>query len=348
MTSLEILVIAGPYISVPPTRYGGTERIVDLLCQGLKEKGHIVRLLAAADSRNYGGGLYVHRPASRKMISRLVRKFVFQIRSLLASRNQQIIVNVGRLDYLIGLGRFRRLPLIAWFHNPVCQSEVDWILKSHRSTVSVVGVSESQLAGIKIPQHRRVIYNAVDTKFLSFCAQPADPPYVAFVGRLTHNKGAHLAIMAARKAGVALRIGGNISKEPGAEQYFRQEIQPHLGQNCEWIGEVDDSQKRTLLQKATALLFPIQWQEPFGIVMAESLACGTPVIAWRMASTPEIVLNGRTGFLCESVEEMARAISKIGTINRQACRDEAEKRFSQPVLVENCLGLINELVAGER
>ena len=344
---MNLLVIADPHIPVPPEHYGGAERIVDLLCEGLCQRGHTVKLLAGPGSRNYGGGSWVHRAPDLTLRSRAFRKFWFQLLSLWAARRPtDMVVNFGRSDYLLMLLRDTNLPLICWFENPIEQAEIDWLSARRRSALYFVGVSQAQVTGLQTGDRLRIIHNAVYTNQMTFSDRSAEPPYVAFLGRLTRNKGVHLAIEAARLAGMPLKIAGNISKEEkGGEEYFENEVRPRLGRDCEWIGPVNDTQKRALLQGATAMLFPIQWNEPFGIVMPECLACGTPVIAWRIASTPEIIREGVSGYLCDSVEEMAAAIGRVcaGRIRREACRQEAEERFSQTALVSQFLDLVSKV-----
>jgi glycosyltransferase involved in cell wall biosynthesis len=342
------LVIADPHIPVPPQVYGGVERIVANLCKGLSQLGHKVHLLAAPGSGDYGGGLTTHRPPGRSLASRAYRKLLFRRLAASAAREADLVINFGRLDYFAGLLHGRQ-PLICWFQNPVPQSEIDYVLARRPDVASItfVGVSHSQIDGLETAGRARVIHNVADTDILTFRAQPDTPPYVAFLGRLTRNKGVHLAIAAARSAGVRLVIAGNVSQEAGGEKYFETEVRPHLGAGCEWIGPVNDEQKAVLLGGATALLFPAQWKEPFALVVPESLACGTPVIAWNIASTPEAVREGKTGYLCRSLEEMVVAIGKVcsGEIDRRVCRYDAEARFSPDRLVESCLAVCAELLA---
>jgi glycosyltransferase involved in cell wall biosynthesis len=155
----------------------------------------------------------------------------------------------------------------------------------------------------------------------------------------------HLAIQAAQLAGVKLVIAGNVSEtEPGAKEYFQKKVVPHLGPSVEYIGTVNDAAKTTLLSGALALLFPIQWREPFGIVMAEALACGCPIIGWRNGSVPEVIRHGETGFIVDSMDEMVSAIRSVQTIDRNACRRDAEARFHQDALVEGYLRVIGQLL----
>lgn len=344
---MKILVIADAQIPVPPRWYGGTERMVHLLCAGLQERGHTVDLLAAPGSQNYGGRTRAHRPPGASRLSRAGRKAWFQLLSYtLVRRGVDAVVNVGRLDYLRALLKWTRLPLVCWFHNPIAQSQADWLRARRPENLRLVGISRAQVAKLATPLPVRVIPNSVDTYSLEFSADAARPPYLAFLGRLTRNKGVHLAIEAAQRAGVPLKIAGNVVEaEAGAAEYFEREVRPRLGPGCEWIGPVDDAGKRQLLQGASALLFPTQWEEPFGMVMIESLACGTPVIAWRIASTPEVVRDGVSGYLCDSVEEMTAAIGRVvaGEIRRADCRREAEERFSKSALVDRFLAVLEEL-----
>jgi glycosyltransferase involved in cell wall biosynthesis len=343
---MKILVIADARIPIPPKQYGGTERIVHLLCEGLRQHGDTISLLAGPASRDYGGGVIVHRPPSSRFVSRAHRKILFQLLSLYAAWPVDIVVNFGRLDYLNALLR-TTLPLICWFENPVGQSDIDYLLTRRHSKLRLVGVSESQLAGLKTENLSRVIHNCVDTGYFSFSESPAESSYFVFLGRMTRNKGVHLAIEVAKRANVPLKIAGNISHETGGAEHFEREVKPHLSPSCQWIGPVDDDQKRTLLQGAKALLFPIQWNEPFGIAAIESLACGTPVLGWRNGAMSEIIQPGTTGFICNSVDEMVNSVQRVlaGEIKRRACREDAETRFSQAVMISRTLEVVRELLS---
>jgi glycosyltransferase involved in cell wall biosynthesis len=324
---LNILVIVDPNLPTPPGKYGGIERAAHLSCEVLRKAGHNIHLIAAPGSRSYGGGLTIHHPPGRDRPSRAFRKILFQFLALREVRGIDIVINHGRLDYLWAIFKMR-VPLVCWFHNPVCQSELDYVFDRRPDRVLIVGVSNAQMNGLKTRDRLQVVHNAVDTEVMQYAKYPVDPPYVVFLGRLTKNKGVHLAIAAAARAGIRLVIAGNVPDETEDLAFFEREVKPWISTSCEWIGMVDDEQKRALLQGATAMLFPIQWAEPNALVVLESLACGTPVIAWRMASTPEVLRHGITGFLCDSIEEMVDAIREAGTLDRLVCRQEAENRFS--------------------
>ena len=336
---MRILIIADPLLPVPPNGYGGTERIVAMQAKVLSQAGYKVRLLAGSGSKDFGDGVFTHVRPSNAYSSRLRRKLQFQAQALWASRNIDVVINHGRVDYLHSL-MAGRLPLVTWFHNPVAQAEIDFLNRYRTRRRCLVFVSRNQCSTLERLKEHRVVPNSVDTDFFRPAEGRSDSRYLLFLGRLTANKGVHIAIAAARKAGLHLKIAGNVSDEPRAREYFASQVRPELGRGCEWVGEVNDEQKRGLLQGAAALLFPIQWPEPFGLVQAESLACGTPVVALRAGASPEVVRTGTNGFLCESEDEMVGGIRRIGEIDRLTCRRDAEKRFSPANLLAGTLDAI--------
>jgi len=324
---MKVLVIADPYIPVPPRSYGGTERIAALTCEALVALGHTVVLMAGPGSKDYGGGLAVHRGPTRDPTSRLWRRFVFYAISAQLSADVDLVICHGRYDYLAMI-LTRTVPLLLWMHNPVVQGDIDYLLRRRSQGVRFVGISNAQVRGLVPADKIEVVYNCVDVERHPFSPRPAASPYLLFLGRLTRNKGVHLAIEAARRAGMRLIIAGNTTDETGAKEYFETAVRPQLGPQCEWMGPYDDRTKIQLLQGAAGLLFPIQWEEPFGLVMIEALACGTPVLAFRRGSTPEVVRHGETGFLCDDLDDMVAAIRRLPELERSRCRRDAVERFS--------------------
>jgi glycosyltransferase involved in cell wall biosynthesis len=341
---LNILVIADPHHPIPPNLYGGTERIVHLVCQGLQNQGHKVHLLAGEGSQSYGGKFIVHHAPTGQYSSRAFRKILFQLLSLYLFTTTKIdaIINFGRLDYLEFFFK-TPIPLICRFANPVFQSQIDFVLKRQidKQATKFIGISQNQVQHLTPAEQIEVIYNGVDIEKFDLAPQPMYPPYLAFLGRLTKNKGIDIAIEVAKQSGIFLKIAGNIPDEPGAKELFETVIQPELGLTCEWLGSVNDRQKNELLGGAIALLFPIQWSEPFGIVMIESLACGTPVIATPMGSVPEVITEGKTGFIGDSIDELVLAVKHISDINRYDCRYEVEEKFSSDIMVREYINMIN-------
>jgi glycosyltransferase involved in cell wall biosynthesis len=338
---VRITVIADPVVPVPPRGYGGTERVVFLLCEGLVARGHDVVLLAGPGSRT-SGRLVVHRAAGSSLGSRMLRKALFQPLSLAASRSADVVQSFGRVDYLGSLLR-SRIPLVHGFANPIVPAEVAFLTAKRRTALRLVSISDAQRKHIGSGPLWRTVFNGVDVNRLPFVEHPSGEPYLAFLGRLTANKGVHLAIRVALEAGVRLRIAGNVASEPGGREYFDTYVAPHLGSTIEWVGEIGDAEKPSFLGHARGLLFPIQWDEPFGLVVAEALACGTPVIAWRRGSTPELIVDGVSGFLCDSVEDMVTATRGLETIRRGDCRRECVQNMSADRMVEQYLSIYREL-----
>jgi glycosyltransferase involved in cell wall biosynthesis len=252
-----------------------------------------------------------------------------------------VIVNHARLDYLEAIYRTRK-PVVHWFNNPLTGREISFVRQRRRHGDIFVAISNSQIENDPAAACFKVVYNPVDLNAIPFSEKPADPPYLLFLGRLTENKGTHVAIEVANLAGIKLVIGGNVPDEPGARDFYDTRVRPHLGPSCEWVGPYDDAMRLKLVSGASALLFPIQWPEPFGLVMVEAMAGGLPVVARRYASTPEVVEDSRTGFLCDSVNEMVAAVGQIGAISRAECRRSMERRFSLEMHLDRLEELLEE------
>ena len=339
---MKILMIADPHIPIPPQHYGGAERIVALYARAFQQRGHTVHLLAGEGSQPYGGRLHLHRAPSLAWPSRAQRKLRFQLQSLWAARDADVIYNHGRFDYLEALLLCRR-PLLCKFPNPIDQAQIDFAEARIRSPqVAFQLISENQRSHARIRTRSHVIPNSLDTSLY----RPGDGGggYLAFLGRLTANKGLDTALDVAEASGRPLVIAGTLSRQDDDEAFFRHRIEPRLdGVRFRWIGPVDDRQKEALLADAAALLFPIRWPEPFGIVMVEALACGTPVIASRCGSTPEVIEHGRTGFLCNSTAELVAAVGRLSELSRADCRAAAEHRFDVNVVAPRVLAVLQDL-----
>lgn len=338
---MRVTVVADPIIPVPPIGYGGAERVVSLLCEGLIAHGHEVVLMAGPGSST-AGKLVVHRAPGRSLASRAFRKAWFQPLSAVAALRTDVIHSFARLDYLWSLLAVQR-PLVHTFENPIHQCEVDFLAARRRAGLRLVSISDDQRKEFERSALWRTVFNGIDVARLPFVEKPSGEPYLAFLGRLTPNKGVHLAIQVARQLGMKLRLAGNISDERGGREYFETQVRPRLGELVEWVGEIGDAEKPSFLGQASALLFPIQWSEPFGIVVAEALSCGTPVIAFRRGSTPELIVDGVSGFLCDTPDEMAVAVQKLSTLRRADCRRECEQKMSSDRMVREYLEIYREL-----
>lgn len=340
---LRVLLTADPELPVPPRFYGGIERVIALLAEGLAARGHDVTLVA-------------HRASTARC--RLVPYFREDGGRVSSLLNAAVVARAGvryRPDVIHSFGRLRsllptlpfRVAKVMSYQRAVTARSVVWGHRFARGRLTFVGCSRRMLDDVRDLAAWRVVYNAVDPSSYEFAADvPADAPLV-FLGRLEHIKGPHVAIRVARGAGRRLILAGNVPADQHA--YFEQAIRPHLdGHRISYVGPVDDAAKSSLLSRAAALLMPILWDEPFGIVMAEALACGTPVIGFGRGAVPEIVRHGVTGFVCHEEQEMLAAVSHVSALSRSACRRDAELRFSQNALVDAYESLYQEVIVAAR
>lgn len=342
---MKILMIADPHIPVPPSHYGGAERIVALYAEEFSRLGHRVDLMAGPGSKAFGGKLYLHQAPSKAYLSRAHRKIRFQLQSILAATECDIVYNHGRFDYMEALLAANK-PLMHCFHNGIDGEQIRFAEQRMRSCAAFHFLSESQRSAARVQAPNVLFKNFVDTASISLGYGGGG--YLCFLGRLTRNKGVDVAIAVAKKMHRKLLIAGNVSSEEGGEEFFREQVEPHIdGDQIRWVGPVNDFQKSEILGAADALLFPIRWQDPCPLVLMESLACGCPVVATRRASTPEIIDDGVTGWLCEpeepSVEAFMDAVSRLHELDRQACRQAAEHRFDVRVVAPRVLDVLQKL-----
>jgi glycosyltransferase involved in cell wall biosynthesis len=326
---VNIAVTVDPEIPVPPVLYGGIERIVDMLVCGLVKHGHSVTLFAHPDS-HVPCRLMPYPGSKSQDTLDLVRNSTY-VSSHIVREGYDIVHSHARLAYLLPLLPLP-IPKVMSYGRLVSRRSVRWGNRLARGTLSFTGVSQHIVDGVGGGPNWHVVYNGVPGgTYTPQLKVAADAPLV-FLGRLESIKGPHLAIEVARRAGRSLILAGNIPT--GGETFFEEEIRPHLdGQTIQYVGPVDDAAKNRILGGASALLMPILWDEPFGMVMAEAMACGTPVVGLNRGAVPEVVSDGVTGFICNTVQAMAAAIASIETIDRRTCRAVMEERFSDRVMV---------------
>lgn len=332
---MKILLTADPEIPVPPRTYGGIERIIDGLVRGLILRGHEVALVAHPDSTAPASRFYPWPgAASQKTLDTC--KNSWALCRAVADFRPDLIHSFSRLMYLLPLLP-GRIPKVMSYQREPTRRTTRWARRLARGRLRFTGCSKhicrsGRLAG----GTWTAIPNFVDVDRYTFRESvPADAPLV-FLSRVEPIKGAHLAITAAQRTGRRLLIAGNHTTDGENGRYWRQQIEPHLGHNgIEYVGPVDDRQKNDLLGRAAALLVPVQWDEPFGIVFAEAMACGTPVISCQRGALPEIVREGKDGFLCGNLEQLVRAIHQIDGIERICCRTRVEQSFSLNVVINS-------------
>jgi len=325
---MRIAQVAPLNESVPPKLYGGTERVVSYLTEELARMGHEVTLFASGDSKTKAK-LVAACPQAlwrdgdcRETLPHHVRlmELVFQD----VSRFDVIHFHCDYLQFPL----LRRHPCasVTTLHGRLRPPDLGPLLAEY-SEAPLVSISNDQRRPIPDANWQATIYHGLPRDLHTYRERPRE--YLAFLGRISPEKRVDRAIEIARQAGVMLKIAAKIYPEERA--YFQQTIEPLLRDSQSWVeflGEVGGSNKDEFLGNARALLFPIDWPEPFGLVMIEAMACGTPVIAWRNGAAPEVVTDGVTGFLVESVEEAVRAVGRISSLSRRDCRKIFEERFA--------------------
>ena len=337
---LRIAQVAPLWYSVPPKGYGGTELIVSRLTENLIKRGHQLTLFAAGNSKTNGKLISVVKKNLRKLgvpylhdgynILNLIEAF---------SRAKEFDILHTHIDVHDPIFRAKSpVPTIATLHNPFWPKTEkrggEWyayfgrvLLYNRFPGLPYIAISNSYKkqcpAMIKFV---KTIYHGVDAKSLKF--NPKGGDYFVWLGRFSPNKGIHIAIEIAKRFGLKLLIGGK-AVSPEDEKYFSQKVKPFLTRKIQFVGEIKtDAEKSDFLGSAIAFLYPLQWEEPFGITMIEAMACGTPIIAFNRGSVPEIVKDKKTGFVVNSEKEMIEAIKKISNIDRRKCRKFFERKFT--------------------
>ncbi len=320
---LRIAEIAPPWFAVPPTGYGGSEWVVSLLTERLVARGHEVTLFAA------GGSVTNARLVSTfpEPPSRLIGDAVIECRHLIDAYSRWREFDIIHDHTATGLLAAMCLdtPVVHTMHGPVTQS-VSPLYQAICGKVALVAISQHQRSTLPPGCQATVIYNGTDLEQFAFGDRAGD--YLLFVGRMSPEKGILEAIEIARGSRRPLKILAKIN-EPPEQDYFNRLVEPALaGVKYELRGQVTAEENTAATRGALATHFPIQWPEPFGLVMTESMASGTPVIAWRNGSTPEVVENGSTGFVVSSIQEAVEAVGRVGGLDRRACRRRVEEHFS--------------------
>ena len=325
---MKIAITADPEIPVPPLLYGGIERIIAMLIDELVAKGHEVTLFAHPDSQVPCKLIPYPGRGSRRWHDVISNTWIV---SQALFSGFDVVHSFGRLAYLTALLPSTLPKIMSYQREPSLQQVKRAMQLARRGTMCFTGCSEYIASQIRPLAPAYAIYNGVPLNKYDYVAQvPAEAP-LAFLGRIEPIKGAHLAVEIARKSGRTLVLAGNVP--PESQDYFNATIRPYLdGEQITYIGPVNDAQKNELLGQASAMLMPIEWNEPFGIVMAEALACGTPVIAFARGAAPEVVQHGVNGYLCTTLEEMLALIPAIASLQRSECRRTVEQHFSSQAI----------------
>jgi glycosyltransferase involved in cell wall biosynthesis len=329
-------MLAPPWIPVPAPAYGGIEEVVRLLSDGLVAEGHDVTLFAAPGSDSSAGVVEVLDDSYPDDIQKAQYEADHVARAFAeidaaAERGEPFDVIHDHVGHTaLAMADRIAVPLVHTLHGPFTEDAFRFYAE-HGSKATIVAISQSQLDDAPEAMGGGVVvHNPIDCSEWPYSDKKQD--FLLWIGRMSPDKGPHRAITAAREAGAPLVLAGPI--QPGQEGFFAEEIEPHVGSDgIEYIGEADAERKRELYGHARALLMPIRWREPFGLVMVESLACGTPVIAFREGSAPDVVEDGKTGFIVDDEHEMARAVERLDEIDPSACRGACQERFGVAAIV---------------
>lgn len=340
---MRIAIIAPPWVAVPPRGYGGIEVVLDDLARGLQSDGHDVLLYTTGDSTCTVPTAWVLRAAvgvGAATPATELHHVVNAYQSVLSWRAD--IVHDHTLTGPVYSHRFADLPVVTTNHGPF-GGELGDYYRAIAASVPVIAISAHQASTATGTPIAAVIHHGLEVS--RFREGTGAGGYAAFLGRMSPEKGAHTALAVARTAGVPLKIAAKMSEAP-ERMYFDEQVAPLLADDMEYIGEVSGDDKIEFLGEACCLLNPIEWPEPFGMVMIEALACGTPVVTTPNGSAPEIVEDGRTGFLRAKKTELADALTRVGSLDRSACRRAAVERFSVERMVREHVALYRQAMAG--
>jgi glycosyltransferase involved in cell wall biosynthesis len=343
---MRIAQVAPLYESVPPKYYGGTERVVSYLTEELVRQGHEVTLFASGDSET-AARLVAATPRSLRLDKTCVDQLAHHVLLLeqVCHRGGEFDVVHYHIDYVhFPLSRSRPHPHVTTLHGRLDIPDLA-PLYDEFSEMPVVSISNSQRQPLPHANWQATVYHGLPEKLLRF--RPERGEYLAFIGRFSPEKRADRAIEIARRAGLPLKLAAKVDAVDQA--YFDAEIKPLLDDPLiEFVGEIGEDAKDEFLGNAYALLFPIDWPEPFGLVMIEAMACGTPVIAYRHGSVEEVMENGRSGFVVSTIDEAVEAVERVADLDRAECRRVFDRRFTAAQMAEDYVRVYERVISSSR
>lgn len=341
---MRIAQVAPLVESVPPKLYGGTERVVSYLTDELVERGHEVTLFASGDSVT-SAKLVSVCPHSTRWDPSIKDPWVYLIAQigLVYDHADEFDLIHSHVDYFtFPLARHVRTPTVTTMHGRLDLPELQSIYRAYPE-MNLISISHDQRSPLPKSRWIATVYNGIRVE--DFTLETSRGDYLAFLGRITPEKGIATAIEVAKRTGRRLKIAAKVDRVD--EDYFERIIKPEFTDPLiEYVGEIDQTAKNQFLGQAYALLFPISWPEPFGLAAIEAMACGVPVVALRCASVPEIVVDGTTGFICDSIDEIQKTLEKVDGIDRRTCRRHVEKCFSVNAIVDAYEDAYKKILAG--
>jgi len=343
---MRIAQVAPLYESVPPKYYGGTERVVSYLTEELVREGHEVTLFASGDSET-AARLVAVAPRSLRLDERCQDQLAHHMLLLerVFSVASEFDVIHFHIDYLhFPLSRCRPHPHITTLHGRLDLPDLQPLYAEFRE-MPVVSISNSQREPLPQANWQATVYHGLPSDLYRF--QPHAGKYLAFIGRFSPEKGADRAIEIAKRARIPLKLAAKVDRVD--EVYFNTEIKPLLDDPLiENIGEIGEGEKAEFLGNAYALLFPVDWPEPFGLVMIEGMACGTPVIAFRRGSVEEVMEDGRSGFVVDDVDQAIAAVARVGDLDRAGVRAAFDARFTAPHMAADYVRVYERIIANRQ
>lgn len=335
---MKILLTCDPEIQVPPVKYGGVERLVSGLAQEYQAMGHEVYLVANPASTESVKKKYGWKSTSSRGWKNVLKN-AFQLRKIVREVRPDVIHSFSRLMYLYPMFLTgTKIHVLQTYGRAISQKSTDLARKICGKYIHFACCGAHMLNHISGREDWNVVYNFTDIDLFKATDGPRN--YLAFLGRIEDIKGTYEAIMVSQKSGVPLVIAGNV--EPEHQEYFDTKVKPFVDGNLiRYIGPVNDVQKQKLLGGAKAFLMPIKWEEPFGIVMIEAMACGAPVLAFRRGSVPEVVTKG-VGYISSSVEQMASQVATLDCLPPKEINDYVRTHFSRQVIAGQYIGLFKQ------
>ena len=339
---MRIAQVAPLYESVPPKNYGGTERIVSYLTEELVRQGHDVTLFASGDSVTKARLVAVSRRSLRmnKHCTDQMAHHVLMLEQVSQHAHEFDVVHF-HIDYLhFPLSRRASIPHVTTLHGRLDLPDLVPLYEQFRD-MPILSISNAQREPLPWANWQGTVYHGLPEDLFRFRPKPGN--YLAFLGRISPEKRVDRAIEIAKRTGIPLKIAAKV--DPVDKDYFEREIAPLLRNSAvNYVGEISDKEKDQFLGNAYALLFPIDWPEPFGLVMIEAMACGTPVIAYEGGAVSEVIEEGRTGFIVKGLEDATEAVRRVPELSRAYCREVFEKRFTAVRMASNYLQMYEHVI----
>ncbi len=339
---MRIAQVSPLWESVPPKLYGGTERIVSYLTEELVRQGHEVTLFASGDSVTRAKLEAPCQQALRLNTGIFNREapLIHMMEQVFCAADQFDIIH-SHLDFLsFSLSRRCRVPVVTTLHGRLDLPELVPVFREF-AELPLVSISNSQRRPLAFCNWQNTVYHGLPKNLYTFNAEPGK--YLAFLGRVSPEKCPDQAIELAKRVGLPLKMAAKV--DPADRAYFERVVEPLLDHPLiEFVGEITDAQKSEFIGNAIGLVCPYDWPEPFGLVLIESLACGTPVLAYRRGSIPEIIGHGTTGFISENLDEMVTQVEKLTTIDRHRCRQVFDERFTAQRMTDDYVKMYQQLI----